>query len=167
MAKQEIVDYLESELGDILKYEYKNDLTLVNIKKETGLPLFLLNDLKEYGYVDEKNIDKDALLIINTIRYCYNNHRFLRSAIGQLSRRDKNRLLRPAEDTRLKSWVYTRVFNKKNKDNPVSISNIYEEACKHFPSLEEQGHKGYRDIKRYVNNAKRAYLRNTTKVPKK
>lgn len=81
--------------------------------KETGLPLFIISDLKEYGYLDEKNIDSNALLILNTMRYFYNNHRLIKSAIGQLSKRDKNRLLRPKEDTRLKSWVYTRVFNKK------------------------------------------------------
>lgn len=170
MAKQEIVDYLESELGDILKYEYKNDLTLVNIKKETGLPLFLLNNLKEYGYVDKKNIDSNALLILNTMRYFYNNRRLIKSAIGQFSRRDRIRLLRPKEDTRLKTWINTRVFNLKKRGNKVIFRYIYEEACKYFPSLEEQGRKGCSDIKRYVNKAKRLFLmknKNTKKVPKK
>lgn len=74
----------------ILEYEYSN-LTLKNIKKETDMLLFILDDLKEYCYLGEKNIYSNTLLILNTIRYCYNNHCFVKFTISQFLIKGKNR----------------------------------------------------------------------------
>ncbi len=158
MAKsRSIIDYLESEIDDVLREEYKG-IEIRDIQKETDLPLWLLKELKEYGYIDIAN-NRESSLILKTLMYCYKNHRFLRSAVGNLSSRDKDRLFKKKGDTRLRAWIKTKVFNLKERGKSVKVNEIYKELCVYFPSLEEQGWSGYKDIKKYVSNAKRSYLR--------
>lgn len=159
MAKSKsLVDYLENDIDVILREEYR-DIQLKDIQKETDLPLWLLKDLNEYGYIDIQNNNKESSLILKTLMYCHKNHRFLKSAVGNLSSKDKERLFKKKDDTKLRTWIKTKVFNLKNKGYSVQVKDIYREICVYFPSIEEQGWKGYKDIRRYINNAKRSYLR--------
>lgn len=148
--------FLESQLDSILQEEYKQP-DIKDIKKETGLPLWLLEELSQYGYINE--CDKTSMTILKTIMYCFNSQRFLKSAVGNLSSVDKSRLFRNKKDTRLRLWINTKVSNLKNDGKIIKSKNIYNEICSYFPSVEEQGYKGYCDILKYINNAKRQYLR--------
>lgn len=159
MAKSKsLIDYLENNIDVILREEYKN-IELKDIQKETDLPLWLLKELKEYGYIDIQNNSEESSLILKTLMYCHKNHRFLKSAVGNLSSKDKKRLFKKKGDTKLRAWIKTKVFKLKDKGYSVQVKDIYREICIYFPSIEEQGWAGYKDIRRYINNAKRSYLR--------
>lgn len=94
MAKSKsIVDYIESGLDDILREEYKT-LSIKDIQKETRLPAWLITELFNYGYLNSENNNKEMLLILKTLMYCFNNHRFLKSAVGNISKKDKERLFK-------------------------------------------------------------------------
>lgn len=157
MAKSKsIVDYIESGLDDILREEYKT-LSIKDIQKETRLPAWLITELFNYGYLNTDNNNKEMLLTLKILMYCFNNHRFLKSAVNKLSSRDKNRIFRDKKDNQLKIWIRTKIFNMKEKGYPIKAKNIYQEICIYFPSIEEQGFIGYKNIIRYINNAKRLY----------
>lgn len=160
MAKSKsIVDYIESGLDDILREEYKT-LSIKDIQKETRLPAWLITELLNYGYLNTENNNKEMLLILKTLMYCFNNHRFLKSAVGNISKKDKERLFKKNNNTRLRSWITTKVINLKEKGCTIKTKDIYDEICTYFPSIKEQGLKGYYDIQKYIKSAKRFYQRN-------
>lgn len=157
MAKRKtIVDYLEYPL------ELNNTgLSLKDIQEETGLPLWVIQELDMYGYIYP--VTEHTKVILKSFMYSMNNHKFIKSSIGQLSHRDKTRLFRNKKDTKLVLWINSRVKTLKDNNCVVKNNDIYNEVCTYFPTIINQGFTGKTSIYRYINNAKRKYLRDRAK----
>ncbi len=156
MAKNKLVEYLDYPLGMDFEYEY---VTVKRVVDETGLPYWIIKELEELYYIADGKITDKGILILKVLMYCFKDRQFLKSAIGRVGYRDRKRMLDNIQKKRnkLTNWIYTRVFNLKDKGEKIRVKAIYNEVSQYFPSLEQQGYFGYKDIKKYINNANRLY----------
>lgn len=157
MAKHKIIDYIDFPLDTIFD-EYEN-INIKVIHSETGIPMWQLKELEELGYIREGHVIQEGSLILKIMMYCMNNRRFIKSAVGRISYRDRAAMYESIQSghNKLLKWIYTRVYNLKDIGQKVIVKDIYNELCQHFPKIEEQGNKGFKDIKRYIKSAGRKY----------
>ena len=162
MAKNKIINYIDYPLDTIFDDE---GLSLKVIHTETGIPVWQLKELEELGYINNGQVTHEGKLILKIMMYCMNNRRFIKSSIGRISYRDRAAMLNNIKTghTKLIKWIYSRVYNLKNDGHKVIIKDIYNELCQYFPTIEEQGFKGFKDIRRYIKSAGRKYRREIIK----
>lgn len=156
MAKNKIINYIDYPLDTIFDDE---GLSLKVIHTETGIPVWQLKELKELGYIRDDHVTHEGKLILKIMMYCMNDRRFIKSAVGRISYRDRAAMYESIQSghNKLLKWIYTRVYNLKDIGQKVIVKDIYNELCQHFPKIEEQGNKGFKDIKRYIKSAGRKY----------
>lgn len=156
MAKNKIINYIDYPLDTIFDDE---GLSLKVIHTETGIPVWQLKELEELGYIRDGQVTHEGKLILKIMMYCMNDRRFIRSSVGKISYRDRAAMLDNIKTghTKIIKWIYSRVYKLKDADQKVIVKDIYNELCQHFPKIEEQGNKGFKDIKRYIKSAGRKY----------
>lgn len=157
MAKHKLTEYLDYPLDTVL--EDYGAITTKVIHDETGIPLWQLRELSELGYIVDGKVTREGRLILKTMMYCLSNKRFIKSAVGKISYRDRAVMFESIKTghNQLVKWIYSRVYNLKDSKHKVIVKDIYEEVCQHFPSLIEQGYKGFKDIRKYIKSAARSY----------
>lgn len=162
MAELKIKDILEFSLIDSVLLDKYPQITITAINKETKLPIWFLNELKELGYINCNN--KDLFTIIKVAMFCMKSEKFIKNSINRLNKDKRNNLIKNRKKTKIEVWLDTYLSNKQGK---IYVKSVYNDVCYFFPNYKKKGYTGYLKIKKIVKSFKNKMCYNKIKSNKK